>query len=116
PRLRGKPPLHRNLRHTNRITPAFAGKTGNAGIEIPIVEDHPRVCGENLPTPATSTATNGSPPRLRGKLFGGDLARFHFGITPAFAGKTGVLYCCEGDPWDHPRVCGENIPADDETW
>ena len=34
-----------------------------------------------------------------------------FGITPADAGKTQGWNIITGINWDHPRGCGENLPA-----
>ena len=53
----------------------------------------------------------GSPPPMRGKLFGKLYSPFESRITPAHAGKTlpgcqAVFHC-----QDHPRPCGENWRA-----
>ena len=73
----------------SRITPADAGKTDFGRNGRSFSRDHPRGCGENLsPKPLRLTST-GSPPRMRGKLYG-----------------------CRHSPWqlgDHPRGCGENL-------
>ncbi len=47
PRMRGKRHLHANLHHTERITPAHAGKTITNVIVAKQHSDHPRACGEN---------------------------------------------------------------------
>ena len=50
---------------------------------------------------------SGSPPRVRGKGWGGiDGIRLE-GITPACAGKSCFVHLVESFHWDHPRVCGE---------
>ena len=53
-------------------------------------------------------ATRGSPPRVRGKLYGGYPERISARITPACAGKTGSALRVTPVSEDHPRVCGEN--------
>ena len=50
----------------------------------------------------------GSPPRVRGKLYGGYPERISARITPACAGKTGEVGYVEKANKDHPRGCGEN--------
>ena len=50
----------------------------------------------------------GSPPRMRGKLFGYLALREACGITPAHAGKTMTAIQELMYDWDHPRACGEN--------
>ena len=111
PRMRGKllsicPSLPRC-----RITPAHAGKTTATSFAASLTKDHPRACGENMPVAKHSEAVLGSPPRMRGKPLcsQGDGARAR--ITPAHAGKTrgGTSQTCS--TWDHPRACGENVPA-----
>ena len=90
PRVRGKGDHNgRQLRHY-RITPACAGKSYGfiAGRERN--EDHPRVCGEKLYQSLQRGKTQGSPPRVRGKVDYRLQNLFVFGITPACAGKRTV--------------------------
>ena len=49
----GSPPPMRGKAKTDlfdffeiRITPAYAGKSGNSGVALFDIEDHPRLCGE----------------------------------------------------------------------
>ena len=49
----------------------------------------------------------GSPPRMRGKGVSFGSSRGGFGITPAYAGKSGRLLLRKEHFQDHPRVCGE---------
>ena len=49
------------------ITPACAGKTIPPQLQFPLVQDHPRVCGENLHFTHSKNPLRGSPPRVRGK-------------------------------------------------
>ena len=90
------------------ITPAGAGKTAINLNALQILKDHPRRCGENRLIRASRHPATGSPPQVRGKLFGFRPQKSQRRITPAGAGKTvrstPCLYLC----WDHPRRCGEN--------
>ena len=85
--MRGKDDRPCAYDHTDRITPAYAGKSGWFQRRL----QH----------------GGGSPPRMRGK----DLVKFclcpRFGITPAYAGKRRRTFGPCGCPKDHPRVCGE---------
>ena len=49
----------------------------------------------------------GSPPRMRGKAFAITLHIRAKGITPAYAGKSGLRVTDDATMEDHPRVCGE---------
>ena len=90
PRVRGKLPISTNGAFYSRITPACAGKTWGEIKHMRWGEDHPRVCGENRCVAESHPGSEGSPPRVRGKLRTSasviSLAR----ITPACAGKTTV--------------------------
>ena len=68
PRLRGA--LNRNCDRggMSRITPAPAGSTVGVIGETAKGGDHPRACGEHVPVTSSSSANEGSPPRLRGAL------------------------------------------------
>ena len=106
--MRGKPiHIEREARRI-RITPARAGKTSSLPKHDIINGDHPRACGENLKSFTHSSATVGSPPRVRGKL---DMYKNFSSaprITPARAGKTSGGLKREVERKDHPRACGEN--------
>ena len=86
--MRGK--LSSIERHSNLygITPADAGKTGEARAAIAKTRDHPRGCGENFADCAFSAFFAGSPPRMRGKPSAQGAILSVDGITPADAGKT----------------------------
>ena len=90
-----------------RITPACAGKSRGHDAGKPAPWDHPRVCGEKASITTSKTRRQGSPPRMRGKVWDNFKHFMGEGITPAYAGKRLVVqrYC----PLvrDHPRVCGE---------
>ena len=91
PRMRGKvlPGVRFNV--LPGITPAYAGKSVPALAFFRVLWDHPRVCGEKASIRSGSRASQGSPPRMRGK---GPAPHFNApaaGITPAYAGKSGAL-------------------------
>ena len=109
PRVRGKHFAHFGADGRRGITPACAGKTACRSREGGITGDHPRVCGENVFKEQESKELEGSPPRVRGKLFSTASSPSQSGITPACAGKTFCVRFRQAVPRDHPRVCGENI-------
>ena len=72
-----------------------------------MTRDHPRVCGEKIPSPIGCKSTTGSPPRMRGKEVADVVDGKGQGITPAYAGKRPDGYVVLAPSGDHPRVCGE---------
>ena len=73
---------------TPRITPAYAGKSGEILSGRAAHGDHPRVCGEKQVTGFASDNAEGSPPRMRGKVKMERVSCLSSGITPAYAGKS----------------------------
>ena len=67
------------------------------------------MCGENNNLVRDTLFEWGSPPRVRGKLYGVNQESKNIRITPACAGKTLIKIMKEGAVKDHPRVCGENV-------
>ena len=88
PRVREK--LVRCLVHIvdDRITPACAGKTVSTRLLVCMHQDHPRMCGKNVPGDISKTPEEGSPPRVREKLISSNSSSRNTRITPACAGKT----------------------------
>ena len=76
---------------TERITPAYAGKSivDSFGKQCP--EDHPRLCGEKTSFGVSMKIILGSPPPMRGKVSHSANSGFPVRITPAYAGKR-MLY------------------------
>ncbi len=72
PRMRGKDFCQCHYKNSPGITPAYAGKSPASPPSRPSARDHPRVCGEKGLESFSSTATVGSPPRMRGKVYGVD--------------------------------------------
>ena len=108
PRMRGKQQVSITTVHSERITPAHAGKTLMLAFSDAARPDHPRACGENRTAFVPSEGCRGSPPRMRGKHSPVLRPVFPRGITPAHAGKTGARTLKRGRAADHPRACGEN--------
>ena len=106
--MRGKPSTYSRLPLWSRITPADAGKTSRHALHRLRNQDHPRGCGENLPTIIIEIVKSGSPPRMRGKQVYPSAISPPRGITPADAGKTRSLSAILPRARDHPRGCGEN--------
>ncbi len=111
------------------ITPACAGNSMHAILHGKGVEDHPRVCGEQICGWCISFQEIGSPPRVRGTGAVQTAMFYSYRITPACAGNRERYYgkgiekdhprVCGEQPeepihhqiWDHPRVCGEQLAA-----
>ena len=89
PRMRGKVENTVEKHTDHRITPAYAGKSYAPAFSFPILEDHPRVCGEKTVFRTNGPTTEGSPPRMRGKVIKQVLEMLDKRITPAYAGKRG---------------------------
>ena len=92
-----------------RITPACAGSRFACSLTVTVIEDHPRVCGEQRAQHSYRALVYGSPPRVRGAdhhlFYRTDNAR----ITPACAGSRWLYGGDSGRAGDHPRVCGEQL-------
>ena len=87
PRVRGKDWEQVAREAKERTTPACAGKSAAATAEASMERDHPRVCGEKSCASGSIHGPSGSPPRVRGKVFGDWSENALLGITPACAGK-----------------------------
>ncbi len=55
------------------------------------------------------TTPKGSPPHMRGKATAETVRDKCKGITPAYAGKSGINQFWYSRVEDHPRVCGEKL-------
>ncbi|SBM43981.1 Hypothetical protein PFR_JS2_1822 [Propionibacterium freudenreichii] len=113
PRMRGERPDELQIIKVFGITPAYAGRTKLWTLARDTDRDHPRVCGENPSAFSEDSREAGSPPRMRGEQSLYYSNEFHYGITPAYAGRT--QHCDPGLEviQDHPRVCGENLALRD---
>ena len=86
--MRGKANVEVLRKHTNRITPAYAGKRRHLHRSRYRGRDHPRLCGEKAEEMHYSVRTIGSPPPMRGKGIRLVAGSQNAGITPAYAGKS----------------------------
>ena len=77
-------------------------------MDVHLLGDHPRGCGENSLQCGGAQTHAGSPPRMRGKPKQTFRKPTRSRITPADAGKTVNPSSRRGVKWDHPRGCGEN--------
>ena len=107
PPMRGKVTVNPDGSVTHGITPAYAGKRPFAVNKTPAGGDHPRLCGEKFSESLQTLVMIGSPPPMRGKAC--DKRKFRRGIriTPAYAGKSGIITVEVSYMQDHPRLCGE---------
>ena len=88
PRMRGKHFLIVDPCAGDGNIPAYAGKTLQLQPDQVILEEHPRVCGENSRRPAPCGTFIGTSPRMRGKRFTASGPGCGGGNIPAYAGKT----------------------------
>ena len=88
PRMRGTPDRVEQDRRRHGIIPAYAGNTSTALKANCPDRDHPRVCGEHVPTYLSHTCGRGSSPRMRGTLLVCAVPYRRHGIIPAYAGNT----------------------------
>ena len=111
PRMRGKDHGLQHIAPDAGITPACAGKSQLVKAFQRRSWDHPRVCGEKKPAPSGLDSQQGSPPRVRGKGTSSASTTALFRITPAYAGKSNMIFLRQHVRKDHPRVCGEKHPS-----
>ena len=88
PLTRGKARLERRRTSLSRITPAYAGKSGDVGVAHRVNGDHPRLRGEKLLNTGKMSQAQGSPPLTRGKVKSVFQTLLLNRITPAYAGKS----------------------------
>ena len=109
--MRGKVVHGSMLRTTSRITPAYAGKSGQSTYKNYECGDHPRLCGEKGIQKCRCWYGRGSPPPMRGKAALPAVPLLRSGITPAYAGKRFLQKVYAVRVQDHPRLCGEKCVA-----
>ena len=87
--MRGKVKFFHFFFLRDRITPAYAGKSGGTGGGRGLRWDHPRLCGEKFCNDQFGRSIQGSPPPMRGKALLIIVFLLTVRITPAYAGKSG---------------------------
>ena len=107
PRVRGTADANARFLTNCRITPACAGNRLTIWPGGEYIQDHPRVCGEQVKPFLESDGAIGSPPRVRGTDIGLPPRLVDHWITPACAGNSAWWGVGPGRTGDHPRVCGE---------
>ena len=108
PLTRGKRVFRRELRRTNRLIPAHAGKTARICASVSMRTAHPRSRGENYAVSSPYSSKRGSSPLTRGKPHFHGLGHLVLRLIPAHAGKT-FPEATDADPYKaHPRSRGEN--------
>ena len=90
------------------IIPACAGSTFVIVYPPRFSRDHPRMCGEHLWMQASTGATSGSSPHVRGARSAWVIGAVFAGIIPACAGSTSPWPSASARCGDHPRMCGEH--------
>ena len=111
PRVRGTAGVKAAHGAVQRITPACAGNSVFLRVNGNLVQDHPRVCGEQHGYSLKTVIAAGSPPRVRGTVRPLVRAQGGQGITPACAGNRRYAGWGGRRGADHPRVCGEQASA-----
>ena len=86
--MRGKDSIADRRELIERITPAYAGKSGDTEERYFAIGDHPRLCGEKYNNIWKEVIYLGSPPPMRGKVEEKPVKIEKTGITPAYAGKS----------------------------
>ena len=89
--MRGKEDINYRKDEMLRITPAHAGKRRFPMRTISPSEDHPRTCGEKKVFQINKRQSEGSPPHMRGKEAMNITEIATARITPAHAGKRGLV-------------------------
>ena len=109
PRVRGTGCVVQLRCGVQRITPACAGNRVSGELIQHLIQDHPRVCGEQSTCRGRKVEFEGSPPRVRGTALLINLSKSGIGITPACAGNSDRCFLLIAIRQDHPRVCGEQL-------
>ena len=106
PRVRSRLPVQARLRGETGITSACAEQTSTATPRMSFRRDHLRVCGADPLLGDARACGEGSPPRVRSRLFVAPVLSAVAGITSACAEQTSSRARFLVDSWDHLRVCG----------
>ena len=108
PATRGGPVDSRVTEDLRGLIPGYAGRTGGSSSTRPAWWAHPRLRGEDPPSPISSAFTTGSSPATRGGLRRGRSSEAAAGLIPGYAGRTGRGLAIRFRPRAHPRLRGED--------
>ena len=111
PHVRGAQGRSGFARQHRGIIPACAGSTSPAPEPPPRTRDHPRMCGEHHSLRRRQWIPPGSSPHVRGAPGRSSPRSDRTGIIPACAGSTQIMTVAHIIQRDHPRMCGEHLPA-----
>ena len=89
------------------ITPAYAGKRTYTSRWLRILRNYPRLRGEEGKKDAPGSPKAELPPPTRGRVPALRDAFLESGITPAYAGKRLRRWIGVDNPWNYPRLRGE---------
>ena len=106
PRGRGGPDAQGVWYRHRRLTPAWAGRTGDGDGQADLLAAHPRVGGADDAQGNFVGLANGSPPRGRGGQGRLECRRVLGRLTPAWAGRTVADPPPRQGASAHPRVGG----------
>ena len=106
PRVRGTGTHLRIRTDLLRFIPACAGNGSSAGVGMPYVPVHPRVCGERVYSISQTEDEDGSSPRVRGNGQAGDGPLVPLGSIPAGAGERRSARTIRPGSTVYPRGCG----------
>ena len=108
PRVRGKLVLEDRRADPHRSIPARAGETRPHPADRVHPRVHPRACGGNWSSIASSWLRMGPSPRVRGKPHAECAVVYQLGSIPARAGETFAAASLTASHRVHPRACGGN--------
>ena len=107
PRVRGTGGGQRRPFPDQRFIPACAGNRPRQNCSRPCRTVHPRVCGEQARSAASSASQFGSSPRVRGTVIPAVILAVFDRFIPACAGNRVFSVQHRAAITVHPRVCGE---------
>ena len=105
--MRGLLLIKNFLDYTIGITPTCAGTTWYQVQGLPLLWDHPCMCGDYPGNATYKICSRGSPLHVRGLHVSQSLFLQPVRITPACAGTTYNPVAISFTNRDHPRLCGD---------
>ena len=111
PRVRGKSLVPVPGALAERITPACAGKRSSPTWRFMPMGDHPRACGEKDGLSLGAEMMQGSPPRVRGKIYTTSARGGCWGSPPRVRGKASPSCKFMMQPGITPARAGKRVSA-----